>query len=148
MSLPESMHASAVLLRETGILIRGASGSGKSSIAHDLLRANPDTAHLVADDRVIVSVLHGRIIADAPASLAGLLEVRGLGLVKLPYIAPVVIRLIVDLVAPEKCERMPGEVEARAQIHGILLPRLFLPIGGAWARNRIDAAIDQFSACD
>ena len=148
MSLPETVHARAVLLRESGILIRGASGSGKSSIALDLLRANPDTAHLIADDRVILSVLHGRIIADAPAPLAGLLEVRGLGLVKLPHIAPVVIRIIVDLVAAEKCERMPEEAEARAQIHGIFLPRLFLPIGGVWARDRIDAAIGQFSACD
>jgi serine kinase of HPr protein (carbohydrate metabolism regulator) len=145
MSLPDTVHASAVLLGETGILIRGPSGSGKSSLVMELLGGDAGTAHLVADDRVILSVLHGRLVADVPATLAGLVEVRGLGLVKLPHIAPVVIRLIVDIVAPENCPRLPDEAEARAAIGGLSLPRLSLPAGATRGRDRIHAAIGHFS---
>jgi HPr kinase/phosphorylase len=145
MSLPETVHASAVLLGETGILIRGPSGSGKSSLVMELLGGDARTARLVADDRVILSVLHGRLVADVPAALAGLLEVRGLGLVKLPHIAPVVIRLIVDIVAPENCPRLPDGAEAWAAIGGLSLPRLSLPAGAARGRDRIHAAIGHFS---
>jgi serine kinase of HPr protein (carbohydrate metabolism regulator) len=145
MSLPETVHASAFLLRVTGILVRGASGSGKSSLVMELLSGDAETARLIADDRVILSVLHGRLVADVPAALAGLLEVRGLGLVKLPYIAPVVIRLIVDLVAPGKCPRVPEEAEAWTEFGGVSLPRLPLPAGGTRGRDRIHAAIGHFS---
>ena len=145
MSLPQTVHASAILLGETGILVRGASGSGKSSLVMELLGGDAGTAHFVADDRVILSVLHGRLVADVPPSLAGLLEVRGLGIVKRPHIAPVVIRLIVDLVAPENCPRLPEEAEARAEIGGLSLPRLSLPAGGTEGRERIHAAIGHFS---
>jgi HPr kinase/phosphorylase len=144
MKLPATAHASAVLLCETGILIRGASGSGKSSLVLELLRGDPGTAHLVADDRVVLSVAHGRLLADVPPMLAGLLEVRGLGLVKLPHIAPIVIRLIVDLVAPADCPRLPEEAEARLEVGGLSLPRLFLPAGEGGARHRIHAAIGHF----
>jgi HPr kinase/phosphorylase len=145
MSLPETVHASAVLLGETGILIRGASGSGKSSLVLELLRADPAAAHLVADDRVILSAEHGRLVADVPEPLAGLLEVRGLGLVKLPCVAPVVIRLIVDLVARDEYRRMPEAAEALAEVEGLSLPRLLLPIGEPRGRDRIHAAIGHFS---
>jgi HPr kinase/phosphorylase len=146
MSLPETVHASAVLLGETGILIRGASGSGKSSLVLELLRADPAAAHLVADDRVILSAEHGRLVADVPEPLAGLLEVRGLGLVKLPCVAPVVIRLIVDLVARDEYRRMPEAADALTEVQGLSLPRLLLPIGEPRGRDRIYAAIGHFSS--
>jgi HPr kinase/phosphorylase len=145
MSLPETVHASAVLLGETGILIRGASGSGKSSLVLELLRADPANTHLVADDRVILSAEHGRLVADVPEPLAGLLEVRGLGLVKLPCVAPVVIGLIVDLVARDEYRRMPEAAEALTEVQGLSLPRLLLPIGEPRGRDRIHAAVGHFS---
>lgn len=145
MSLPGTVHASAVLLGETGILIRGASGSGKSSLALELLRADPKRARLVADDRVILSSVHGRLLADVPQALAGLLEVRGLGLVKLPHIAPILIRLIVDIVPAADCPRLPEEAQERAAIGGLSLPRFFLPAGGRGGCERIHAAIGHFS---
>lgn len=145
MNPPATAHASAVLIDETGVLIRGVSGSGKSTLVLELLRRDPATAHLVADDRVILSAAHGRLLADVPPVLAGLVEVRGLGLVKLPHIAPVVIRLIVDLVAPADCARLPEEGEALAEIAGVSLPRLFLPIGEGCGADRIHAAIGHFS---
>jgi HPr kinase/phosphorylase len=146
MSLPDTVHASAALVGEIGILIRGASGSGKSSLLLELIRAEPASVHLVADDRVVLRIAHGRLLADAPPGLAGLVEVRGLGLVKHPHVAPVVIRLIVDLVPLAGCPRLPEQDEAEADIGGLRLPRLFLPAGTGGGRRRIHAAIGRFFA--
>ena len=147
MSLPATIHGSAVLLGETGILIRGASGSGKSTLLLDLLAANPGGARLVADDRVIVTAVNGRILADVPAAIAGLVEMRGVGLLSRPYVAPVVIRLVVDLASPEACPRLPEaeEEEAETALEGVVLPRLFLPIGVAGAWRMVHAASGRFA---
>ena len=145
MSPPATIHGSAVLLGETGILIRGASGSGKSTLLLDLLAANPGGARLVADDRVIVTAVNGRILADVPAAIAGLVEMRGVGLLSRPYVAPVVIRLVVDLAPPEACSRLPEAEEAETVLEGVLLPRLFLPVGVAGTWRMVHAASGRFA---
>lgn len=124
-----TIHASAILLGETGVLIRGASGSGKSKLLLDLLDADPKGAHLVADDRVLVSAVNARLVADVPAPIAGLVELRGVGLLRRPWVAPIVIRLIVDLLPPESCERLPDEDSTRVEMEGVDVPRYCLPIG-------------------
>jgi HPr kinase/phosphorylase len=146
MSLSATIHASAVLVGEAGILIRGASGSGKSTLVLELLSIDPGGTHLVADDRVVLSAMHGRLVADAPPALAGLLEIRGLGIVKRLYVAPVLIRLIVDLVAPTDCPRLPADADATVVIDGVCLPRLFLPVGETHGCDRIRAALGGFPA--
>ena len=93
-----TIHATAIVIDGTGLLIRGPSGSGKSSLALALLRAPAVRfARLVADDRVIPRVSGGRLLADAPPPIRGLLEVRGVGLVSWPVLAPAKIDLIVDI---------------------------------------------------
>jgi HPr kinase/phosphorylase len=140
MSRPATIHASAVLLGERGILIRGASGAGKSTIALDLLASDPRGARLVADDRVILTPAHGRLLADVPGEVAGLLEIRGVGIVPMPYIAPVVVRLVVDLVTAGTAPRMPEADDMTVSLEGISLPRLALPAGAGGAQ-RIRAAV-------
>jgi HPr kinase/phosphorylase len=144
MSEPATTHASAVLVGEIGVLIRGGSGSGKSRLAHALIAADPAGAWLVADDRVILSAVNGRLLADVPAALAGLIELRGLGILKRPYLAPVVVRLVVDLETPEACARLPEAEDGRTMIDGVALSRLSLLVGADDGATRVWAAIGHF----
>ena len=146
MNRPPTVHGSAVLIGETGILIRGASASGKSTLALELMSADPERARLVADDRVIVTALHGRLLADVPVAIAGLIEVRGIGLLRWPHIAPVIVRLVVDLEPADACPRLPGTADAEIAVAGILLPRLLLPVEGASGAERVRAAIKHLLA--
>ncbi|MDP3546597.1 MAG: serine kinase [Phreatobacter sp.] len=127
-----SIHASAVLVGPRAVLVRGPSGSGKSALVHALLDAAHSGlipfARLVADDRVILSVHHGRLLARAPDSIAGLVERRGAGVVRLPHEAQAVVGWIVDLDAPDAA-RMPADQAARVVIEGVALPRIPVATG-------------------
>ncbi len=117
----KTIHGTSVLVSGTGVLLRGRSGAGKSDLA---LRLIDGGAVLIADDRVEVRVDQGKVMASAPASLAGLLEVRGVGLMRLPFAPAGELTLVVDLVDPGAVERLP---EADwAEIAGTRLPRLTL----------------------
>jgi HPr kinase/phosphorylase len=126
-----TIHASAVLVGTRGLLIRGDSGAGKSQLVLQLIAAAADGrlafARLVADDRVFVAAAHGRLIARAPRELAGLIEIRGLGIRRLPYETAAMIRLVVDLATA--AERMPPAVATEAEIEGVRLPRLAVAPG-------------------
>lgn len=118
--MSETVHATAVLVGAHGILIRGPSGAGKSMLAADLIARG---GRLVADDRVHLSACHGRIIAGAPARTAGRLELRGRGILSVPYERSAVIRLIIDLLASAELERLPDNAQLSATILGVTLPR-------------------------
>lgn len=123
-----TVHASCVVVGEAGILIRGSSGSGKSTLARRLITEALRDGHfaaLVADDRVRVIPCNGRILAEAPAAIAGMIEVRGLGIVKVNFEPACVVRLVVDCEEAYP-ERMPDPAAQRAEISGIELPRLRL----------------------
>jgi HPr kinase/phosphorylase len=126
-----TIHASAVLVGARGLLIRGDSGAGKSQLVLQLIAAAAEGrlafARLVADDRVFVAAAHGRLIARVPRALAGLLEIRGLGIRRLPYEPVAVIRLVVDLAA--SAERMPPAAATETEIEGVRLPRLAVAPG-------------------
>lgn len=115
------VHATTVDIHGQGVLIRGPSGSGKSDLALRLLDGG---ARLVADDQTEVSRQGDQLIARSPDSIAGLLEVRGLGIVKVDYSPWVALALVVDLVADNKIERLPEP--GSEQFFGISLPCLDL----------------------
>lgn len=127
-----SVHASVVLVGPRAVLIRGPSGAGKSTLVHGLLGAARSGllpfARLVADDRAILSVHHGRLLARPPDVLAGLAERRGAGLVHLPHEPLAVIGWVVDLDAPDAA-RMPEEAVTSAVIDGVILPRIAVAAG-------------------
>ena len=122
-----TVHASAVLVGSRAVLIRGPSASGKSRLALELLEAartgSLRFARLVADDRVHLEALGGRLLARTPKALAGLIEVRDVGLLRVTHEPCAVIGLVVDLAAPA-AERLPSTNERTTEIHGIALPRL------------------------
>jgi len=122
-----SIHASAVLAGPKAVLIRGASGCGKSRLAWELIEAAAQGAlpfaRLVADDRAYIEAHHGRLLVRPAPVLAGLLEIRGLGIRHLPYEPVAVVGLVVDLAAPDAA-RLPEPAALTVTLAGITLPRL------------------------
>jgi HPr kinase/phosphorylase len=127
-----TIHASAVLIGPKAALIRGPSGSGKSRLAFDLIEAAAQGAllfaRLVSDDRTEVEASAGRLLLRPPAALAGLIEVRGLGIRRLPYEPLAVAGLVVDLAAPDGA-RHPAKMAEQTVIAGVSLPRLAVAAG-------------------
>ena len=127
-----TVHASAVLAGARAVLIRGPAGAGKSQLALALIQA-ADTgllrfARLVGDDRVHLEARHGRLLVRPAAALAGLIEVRGLGIRLLDYEPVAVVGLLVDLAA-EDAERLPAASET--VVLGVPVPRVPLAAGVA-----------------
>jgi serine kinase of HPr protein (carbohydrate metabolism regulator) len=133
-AMSPTIHASAVLVGERAVLIRGPSGSGKSRLALELLQAAQSgmlsVARLVADDRAHVEAVNGQLMVRPAPALAGLLEVRGLGIRKVEAEPVAVVGWVVDLAAPD-AERLPPLEAAETTIAGIKLPRLAVASG--WA---------------
>jgi HPr kinase/phosphorylase len=127
-----TVHASAVLAGARAVLIRGPAGAGKSQLALALIQAAEAGllrfARLVGDDRLHLEACHGRLLVRPAAALAGLLEVRGLGIRRLDYEPVAVVGLVVDLAA-EDGERMPAPGET--VLLGVAVPRLPLMAGVA-----------------
>jgi HPr kinase/phosphorylase len=134
------LHASCAAHGGDGVLFLGPSGAGKSEL---VLRLIGRGWALVADDQVEVSPgAPGTLLASPPEPLRGLLEVRGLGLVRdLPVAAPARLRLVVDLLPPgEAPPRLPEP--RRFDAHGASLPRLALAGREAAAPDKVILALD------
>ena len=111
------LHGTCICISGEGILLRGPSGSGKSDLT---LRLIDGGAVLVADDCVVTTARDGTLTASAPREVAGLLEVRGIGIVEVPWVAYVRLGGIVDLVAREAVERLPERTVEF--VSGVMLP--------------------------
>lgn len=113
------------------VLIRGPSGSGKSRLAAALIETlarAQGVARLVADDRVRLHAANGRLLAAAPEAIAGLIEVRGLGIRPVPHEPLAVVALVVDLAAAD-AGRMPEEPARTVELLGVKLSRLPVAAG-------------------
>jgi len=100
----ERLHASCVVIDGHGILLRGPSGAGKSDLA---LRLIDQGGQLVSDDYTDIHVTDAHLMATAPPTIQGLLEVRGVGIVKLPRVEQVAVTALFDLVQGAEVERLP-----------------------------------------
>src|SRR4051812_39831309 len=129
-----SVHASAVLVDNRAVLIRGPSGAGKSHLAFDLILAGRagqiPPAVLVGDDRVRLEASQGQLMVRPVRELAGLIEIRGLGIRRCDFAEEAIIGLVVDLSAAD-AERMPPPEALVTQISGIKIPRIPIKAGFA-----------------
>jgi HPr kinase/phosphorylase len=127
-----SVHASAVLVGDRAVLIRGPSGAGKSRLAFDLILAGRagqlPPAVLVGDDRVHLDTVAGQMWVRPARELAGLIEVRGLGIRRCDFAIEAIVGLVVDLAASD-AERLPSPEALSIHLNGVLLPRIPVGIG-------------------
>ncbi|MCP3462687.1 MULTISPECIES: HPr kinase/phosphorylase [unclassified Bradyrhizobium] len=128
-----SVHASAVKIGNRAVLIRGPSGAGKSRLAFDLIMASRagvvEAAVLVGDDRVHLATLGNEIVVRPAPVLAGLIEIRGLGIRRCDFVDHATVGLVVDLAAPD-AERLPQPEALKTTISGVELPRI--PVGAGY----------------
>ncbi|MDF1600766.1 HPr kinase/phosphorylase [Mesorhizobium sp. YIM 152430] len=134
-----NVHGTLVLLGDRGLLITGASGSGKSSLALDLIAHAEGFARLVSDDQVLLeSRSRGRLVGRVPPVIGGRIEIRGIGIVARIFEKRAIIDLIVELVEPDSIERMPEPMERDG------VPFVRVPWRDcARARQHVAAALDR-----
>ena len=125
---PTNIHGTGLVLGATGVLLRGPSGSGKSTLALALLDrwdGRGQAALLVSDDRVEMTLAGDGLAMHAPSAIAGLIELRGRGIVSRPHQAASRLHLVVDLV--DDFERMLEEEAMRTDLLGVEIHRAPVP---------------------
>ncbi|TPJ74355.1 HPr kinase/phosphorylase [Mesorhizobium sp. B2-7-1] len=136
-----NIHGTAILIGERGVLITGPSGAGKTTLALALLdhcRTRGTFSRLVGDDQLFSDARGGRLLCRAPASIAGLAEVHGIGPRPLAFEPAAVIDLVVRLVEPADMARLQDETTET--IDGCRLPRIDV------ARQNVAAALPMLMA--
>jgi serine kinase of HPr protein (carbohydrate metabolism regulator) len=141
MTLPLLVHATTVAIDRMGVLLRGPSGSGKSDLALRLIDAG---ARLVADDQSELRRAGNAVLVRAPESLLGLIEVRGIGILRCAPLSDVPLAVVVDLVAADRIERLPPP--CRENVLGVDLPRLAVAPFEASAAAKVRAALRALAA--
>lgn len=141
---PGMVHATALILGEFGLLLRGPSGAGKTTLALTLIdqaTARGTFACLIGDDRVSLQSSGGRLVARPHPAIAGKIEKRWEGVEMAQYEPAGVIHAVVDIVdkSPQTLARLPDEADRRVFLGEIAVPRLTLPesIGPAAQTVRI-----------
>ena len=144
------MHASCISIAGRGALLVGPSGVGKSDLTLRLMHGAAQIAaqsdgrtspvDLVADDQVIIERRGDQLVARAPANLAGLVEVRGLGILRMPFAAEAGLYLVVDLAKSCAIERLPDPMPS-LEILGHRLPLMCLDAFEASAPLKVALAL-------
>ena len=133
----ENLHASTVALDGRAVVIVGPSGSGKSDLALRLLDRG---FVLVSDDRTIVRKADGRVIAAAPDTIRGKLEIRGVGIVDMPSVDDMPVALVVELTSD--ITRLPDDSRVR-NIMGIGIPLISVDAMTASAPSKVAVALER-----
>lgn len=129
-------RGTCVARRSAAVLIEGPPGAGKSDLA---LRLIDRGWQLIADDYTEVAVAGGKLTARAPGAIAGLIEARGVGLMRVGAARPARVRLVVRLVSRGKVPRLPSP--ARRAVAGVAIPLLRLHAFDASTPVKIELAL-------
>lgn len=130
------VHGTSVAVGDVAVLLRGAPGSGKSDLALRLLDGG---GRLVSDDRTRLERDDGRLVASSPGPMAGYLEVRGVGILKVASVERAPLGLVVDLVGEEAVERIPPP--RTCEYLGITVPLLRLCSASPSAAAKLRLAV-------
>ncbi|MGY6710137.1 MAG: HPr kinase/phosphorylase [Rhizobiaceae bacterium] len=125
---PANLHATGLVAAGAGVIISGGSGSGKSSLAFELVergRQSGRFSRLVSDDQIFLNSAGGRLIMRAPTPIAGLAEIRGYGVAAVDHEPASVVDLMVELVPPEEAPR--HRRDKIRDLHGVAISCLELP---------------------
>ena len=133
----ETLHASTVAMDGRAVVIAGPSGSGKSDLALRLLDRG---FTLVSDDQTMISKDGERLIANAPPTIAGKLEIRGIGIFEVPRVSDVPVSLFVELTSD--IQRMPDDSRER-RILGTGVPLISIDAMTASAPSKVALALDR-----
>jgi len=141
-------HASCVAIGPCGVLIRGASGAGKSTLTLQLIDSQGYglgkkllRGQLVSDDQTLLLAMNGKLIGSPPKSLAGLIEIRGLGIITVAHKKSVNIKLVVDLLPPKIIERLPNPLDMHITLEGITLAHIAVATGNPAAAAIVRSAL-------
>ncbi len=149
--MPDTIHATLVQLFGFGVLLRGPSNSGKSSIALRLLdeaEQSRTPCSLIADDQVILASKADHLVGKAPDRLFGKIEMRGIGIINVEARHESMIDLVVDLVPPQSLERMPDEKLDFVTIAGVKIRRINIAERNPDASVIIRTALKAFPEAD
>ena len=130
----ETAHGTTVAVAGAGVLLQGASGSGKSDLT---LRLIDGGAILIADDRTILSRQGDQVVAQPPEPLRGIMEVRGIGLIRVPTLESIQLRLAVELDMP--LDRLPAPIFST--LSGVDIPLIRLSAFESSAPAKIRLAV-------
>ncbi len=133
----ENVHATTVARDGRAVLLVGPSGSGKSDLA---LRLMDRGFLLVSDDRTLLARQGDKLIASAPATIAGKMEVRGIGIIDVEAAGDTPVALVVDLT--EQGARLPDEGASRSFV-GLSVPLVAMDARAASAAARVVLALDK-----
>ena len=133
----ETLHASTVALEGRAVLISGPSGSGKSDLA---LRLIDRGFTLVSDDQTMVRKDSGRLLASAPPTIHGKLEIRGIGIVEMETVSDVPVALFVELTSD--IQRLPDDSRERLVLD-VKLPLISVDAMTASASSKVALALDR-----
>lgn len=134
----ETVHASSVAMDGRAVLITGPSGSGKSDLALRLLDRG---FTLVSDDQTIVRREGDRLIASAPATIKGKLEIRGIGIVEMENQENLPVALLVDLTS--EIQRMPLDDKRERPVLGVNIPLISVDAMTASAASKVALGLDR-----
>lgn len=144
----DTLHGTVIAVDGRAVLLRGPSGAGKSDLALRCIGwpaggpLVPRPFRLVADDRVFAVAVGGVVSVSCPPSIAGLIEVRGVGIVRVEAVAQAQLALVIDLlVAGQRPERLPEP--GRVEIAGVVVPQLRLDPFEASAPLKVMLALAQ-----
>jgi serine kinase of HPr protein (carbohydrate metabolism regulator) len=127
----ENIHATGLVLDGVGLILRGPSGAGKSLLALELIdewEARGLDGRLVSDDRIDIEATSKGLVMHAPKAIAGMIELRGRGIVQRPFIAEAPLHLVVDMV--DTLERMVEEDALVTSLAGTSIARCPVPRAG------------------
>ena len=133
----ETLHASTVAVDGRAVMITGPSGSGKSDLALRLLDRG---FTLVSDDQTIVKKIGARLVASAPPTIRGKLEIRGVGIVDIDTVEDVPVALVVELTSD--IQRLPDDSRERL-ILGVAVPLISVDAMTASAASKVALALDR-----